>query len=104
MIAAISAPVEHNWRLVDALNSEYPTHLGCISAPLLDPRYHNRPFRYNMSLMAIPTTMKHVPFTSSVPGLDPVAVGRLHRPERASNPKSAGPFALSEEVVRTSSE
>jgi len=104
MSAAISGPVEHYWRPVDALNSEYPTHLGCISAPLLDPRYHNKPFRYNMSLMVIPSTVKHIPFASSVPGLDPVAVGRLHRPERASNPKPSGTFALSEEVVRTSSE
>ena len=103
-IAAISAPVEHCWSLVDAFKSEFPTHLGCISAPLRDPRYHNKPFMYSMSLMVIPPTVKHVPFTSSVPGRDPVAVGRLHRPGRPNHPKPPGMFALPEEVVKTSSE
>ena len=104
MIAAISAPVEHCWKLADALESEYPSHLGCISAPLLDPRYHSKPFTYNISLMAISPTLKHVPFISTVPGLGPVAVGRLHRPRRAKDLKSPGTSALSDEVVRTSSE
>jgi len=101
MIAAISAPVEHCWRLVDALKSEYPVHLGCISAPLLDPRRHNKPFTYNISLLAIPPAVNHTPFISSVPGPEPVAVGRLRRPERA---KESRMFSLSEEVARTSSE
>ena len=79
-------------------------HIGCISAPLLDPRHHNKPFTYNMSLMAIPPTVKHVPFASSVPGVDPVAVGRQHRPNHATDLKPPGISALSDEVVRTSSE
>lgn len=103
-VAAISAPIEHYWSLVNAFKSEYPTHLGCISAPLLDPRHHNKPFAYNISLMAIPPSVKHIPFTSSVPGLDPVAVGRLHRPERARDPRPLGTPPLSEEVVNPSSE
>lgn len=102
-IAAISAPIEHCWRLVDALNSEYPVHLGCISAPLLDPRHHNKPFAYNITLLAIPPTVKHVPFASSVPGLDPVAVGRWHRPESAKDLRVPGRSALLE-VVKPSSE
>ena len=104
MIAAISAPIEHCWRLVNAFKSEYPAHLGCISAPLLDPRHHDKPFAYNISLMALPSSVKHLPFTSSVPGLDPVAVGRLHRPERARDLRPPGTSALSEEVVKPSSE
>jgi hypothetical protein len=104
MIAAISAPVEHCWRLVDAIKLECPSHLGCISAPLLDPRHHNKPFTYNMSIMAIPPAVKHVPFTSTVPGLGPVAVGRLHRPERTKDLTLSATFALSEEVLGTPNE
>jgi hypothetical protein len=104
MIAAISAPIEHCGTLVNALKSEYRAHLGCISAPLLDPRHHNKPFTYNMSLMAIPPSVKHVPFISSVPGLEPVAVGRLHRPEHAKDLRPSGASALSKEVVKPSSE
>ena len=103
-IAAISAPIEHCWGLVDAFKSEYPAHLGCISAPLLDPRHHNKPFAYNISLLAIPPAVKHVPFASSVPGFEPVAVGRLHRPERTKDLRPLGTSALSEEVVKPSSE
>ena len=78
-------------------------HLGCISAPLLDPRHHNKPFAYNISLLAIPPTVKHAPFASSVPGLDPVAVGRWHRPESAKDLRVPGRSALLE-VVKPSSE
>jgi len=104
MIVTISAPIEHYWRLANAFKSEYPAHLGCISAPLHDPRRHNKPFTYNISLMAIPPTVKHVPFISSVPGLDPVAVGRLQWPQRAKDLRPPGTSALSEEVVKPSSE
>jgi hypothetical protein len=103
MIAAISAPVEHCQMLVDAFKSEYPVHLGCISAPLLDP-HNNKPFTYNISLMAIPPTVKHIPFTSTVPGFGPVAVGRLHRLERTKDLKSPEALVLPEGVIRASSE
>ena len=104
MIAAISSPIEHCCRLVKELKSEYPAQLGCVSAPLLDPRHHNTPFTYNISLMAIPPSVKHVPFTSLVPGLDPVAVGRLHRPQRARDLRPPATSAFSEEAVKPSSE
>ena len=104
MIAAISAPIEHCWRLVNELESEYPAHIGCVSAPLLDPRHHNEPFAYNISLMAIPPSVKHIPFTSSVPGLGPVAVGRLHPPQRARDLRPPPTSAFSEEVVKPSNE